>query len=56
MLGRFHYFTVLGVPSALGAAVSSTVLADRVVYHYAHGLSTIVSHINQKDTKYFQIN
>lgn len=43
LLGRFNYFTVLGFPSALGAAVSSLVLAERAVYHYAHGLSTIVS-------------
>lgn len=42
ILGRFNYFTVLGFPSALGAAVSSIVLAERVAYHYAHGLSTIV--------------
>lgn len=43
LVGRFNFFTVLGIPSALGAAMSSIVLAERAVYHYAHGLSTIVS-------------
>lgn len=42
LIGYFNYYTVLGVPSGLGAAISSFMLADRAVYHYAHGLSTIV--------------
>lgn len=43
LLGYFHYYTVLGIPSGLGAAISSIALSDRAVYHYAHGLSTVVS-------------
>lgn len=56
IMGRFNYYTVLGVPSACGAALSSTVLAERVVYHYAHGLSTIVSYIIINHVKDTQIN
>lgn len=43
LLGRFYYPTVLAIPSGLGAFVSSWVLSERANYHYAHGLSTIVS-------------
>lgn len=43
VMGRFSYFSVLAYPGALGAAICASVLAERVIYSYAHGLSTIVS-------------
>lgn len=46
MLGYFHYYTVVGVPSGIGAFFASFLVADRANYHYAHGLSTIVSSNN----------
>lgn len=42
MLGCYYYSTVLGVPAGLGGFLATFVLADRAVYTYAHGLSTIV--------------
>lgn len=45
IFGCFYYPTVLALPSSLGAFISSWVLADRSNYHYAHGLSTVVSDI-----------
>lgn len=43
VMGQFSYFSVLAYPGALGAAICASVLAERVIYSYAHGLSTIVS-------------
>lgn len=43
LFGCFYYPTVLGVPAGLGGFLASFVLADRAVYTYAHGLSTIVT-------------
>lgn len=43
IFGYFNYYTVLGVPAGLGAFITSWALTERAVYHYAHGLSTIVS-------------
>lgn len=42
ILGCYYYSTVLGVPAGLGGFLASFILADRAVYTYAHGLSTIV--------------
>lgn len=47
-MGRFSYFSVLAYPGALGAAICASVLAERVIYSYAHGLSTIVSDMIRK--------
>lgn len=52
MLGYFHYYTVVGVPSGIGAFFASFLVADRANYHYAHGLSTIVSN-NIDNTVFF---
>lgn len=46
VFGPFSYFSVLAYPGGLGAAVCASVLAERVIYTYAHGLSTIVSEMN----------
>lgn len=42
MFGYFSYFSVLAYPGGVGAAICASVLAERVIYTYAHGLSTIV--------------
>lgn len=52
MLGYFHYYTMVGVPSGIGAFFASFLVADRANYHYAHGLSTIVSN-NIDNTVFF---
>lgn len=46
MFGPFSYYSVLAYPSALGAIVCSRVLTDKVIYYYAHGLSTIAIQVS----------
>lgn len=45
---------MVGVPSGIGAFFASFLVADRANYHYAHGLSTIVSN-NIDNTVFFSI-
>lgn len=45
IFGRFYYSTVLALPGFTGALISQFFLADRAVYAYAHGLSTIVTEL-----------